>query len=189
MYKKKKRSTTTWNDKASAVIIVRNKKIYFQALIMEHTYFLHLRFFVCLFVFLIFSFSHFGNKSLLFLNSPCSYSIKQSTYIWTPLMWIKFTCAILPISSISRLTIAHMWSKGVGAVCILVTGMVFFTLVNVYKLTDRKEGIRIMQNLSCISQHRVKRCKPWLSSTFCWLLIENARLSYTKKTSCLCKKL
>ena len=88
-------------------------------------------------------FSHFGNKSLLFLNSPCSYSIEQSTYIWTPLMWIKFTCAILPISSISRLTIAHMWSKGVGAVCILVTGMVSFTLVNFYKLTDRKEGIKL----------------------------------------------
>ena len=62
-----------------------------------------------------------------------------------------------------------MWSKGVGAVCILVTREVSFTLVNVYKLTDRKEGIKILQNSSCISQHRVKLCKPWLSSTFCWL--------------------
>ena len=47
-----------------------------------------------------------------------------------------------------------MWSKGVGAVCILVARVVYFTLVNVYELTDRKEGITIMQQLSCISQHQ-----------------------------------
>ena len=50
-----------------------------------------------------------------------------------------------------------------------MTREVSFTLVNVYELTDRKEGIKILQNASCISQHRVKLCKPWLSSTFCRL--------------------
>ena len=50
----------------------------------------------------------------------------------------EFTCAILSISSISRLTIAYMWSIGVGAVCILVTRVVSFTLVNVYEITDKK---------------------------------------------------
>ena len=32
-----------------------------------------------------------------------------------------------------------MWSFGVGAVCILVTRVVSFTLVNVYKTTDKKK--------------------------------------------------
>ena len=31
--------------------------------------------------------------------------------------------------------------------------LLYFTLVNVYELTNRKEGITIMQQLSCISQH------------------------------------
>ena len=31
-----------------------------------------------------------------------------------------------------------MWSNGVGAVCILVTRVVSFTLVNVYEIIDKK---------------------------------------------------
>ena len=49
-----------------------------------------------------------------------------------------------------------MWSKGVRAVCILVTRVVSFTLDNVYELTDGKEGIKNMQKLSC--QHHVIAC-------------------------------
>lgn len=44
--------------------------------------------------------------------------------------------------------------------------MVSFTLVNIYELTHRKEGVKVMQKLSCIGEHRVKACKPWLSSSF-----------------------
>ena len=76
-----------------------------------------------------------------------------------------------------------MWSNGVGAVCILVTRVVSFTLVNVYELKDRKAGIKIMQTLSCISQHRVKACKPWLSSTFCWRQTFKANKQNKAKTN------
>ena len=56
-----------------------------------------------------------------------------------------------------------MWSKGVGAVCILVTRVVYFTLVNVYELTDRKEGITIMQQLSFIRKNLIYvHFKRWL---------------------------
>ena len=44
--------------------------------------------------------------------------------------------------------------------------VVSFTLVNIYELTDRKDGVKVMQKLSCIGQHRVKPGKPWLSSSF-----------------------
>ena len=78
------------------------------------------------------------------LCRSCSFSASSGGLFLYSSKYIKFTCAILSISSISRLTIAYMWSNGVGAVCILVTRMVSFTLVNVYKLTDRKERIKIM---------------------------------------------
>ena len=59
----------------------------------------------------------------------------------------EFTCAILSISSISRLTIAHMWSIGVGAACILMTRVVSFTLVNVYETTYEKMGFQTYANI------------------------------------------
>ena len=34
-----------------------------------------------------------------------------------------------------------MWSNGVGAVCILMTRVVSLTLINVYEITDEKNGI------------------------------------------------
>ena len=49
-----------------------------------------------------------------------------------------FTCAVLSISNVSRLTVAYMWSNDVGAVCILMTRVVSFTLVNVYEITYYK---------------------------------------------------
>ena len=39
-----------------------------------------------------------------------------------------------------------MWSIGVGAVCILVTKVVSFTLVNVYETTDEKMGFQNCKN-------------------------------------------
>ena len=59
----------------------------------------------------------------------------------------EFTCAIVSISSISRLTIAHMWSIGVGAACILMTRVVSFTLVNVYETTYEKMGFQTYANI------------------------------------------
>ena len=43
-----------------------------------------------------------------------------------------------------------MWSNGVDAVCILVTRVVSFTLVNVHKLSDRNNGTKIMQKKKLI---------------------------------------
>ena len=67
----------------------------------------------------------------------------------------EFTCAILSISSISRLTIAYIRSIGVGAVCILMTRVVSFTLVNVYEITDEKMGL---QNYAKIAVHKPFLC-------------------------------
>ena len=49
---------------------------------------------------------------------------------------IKFTCAVLSISSISSMTLTYMWSKGVHACSIHVTGMIFFTLVNIWETVN-----------------------------------------------------
>ena len=67
----------------------------------------------------------------------------------------EFTCAILSISSISGLTNAYMWSIGVGAVCILMTRLVSFTLVNVYEITDEKMGF---QHYAEIAVHKPSLC-------------------------------
>ena len=48
-----------------------------------------------------------------------------------------------------------MWSNGVGAVCILVTRLVSFTLVNVYEITDEKLGF---QNDAKIAVHKPLPC-------------------------------
>ena len=49
-----------------------------------------------------------------------------------------------------------MWSIGVGAVCILVTRVVSFTLVNVYEITDKKKmGFR---NYAKIVVHKPLPC-------------------------------
>ena len=80
---------------------------------------------------------------------------------------LKSTCAILSVSSISRLTIAYVWSNGVGAVCTLVTSVVSFTFVNVYEIKYKKWAIKIMQKLPLISNYGVKECKPYLFSPFC----------------------
>ena len=70
----------------------------------------------------------------------------------------EFTCAILSISSISRLTIAYMWSIGVGAVCILVTRVVSFTLVNVYEIIDKKLcKIAVHKPIGSLSKPRRRR--------------------------------
>ena len=60
----------------------------------------------------------------------------------------EFTWAILSISSISRLTIAYVWSIGVGAVWILMTRVVSFTLVNAYETTDEKMGFQNYANIA-----------------------------------------
>ena len=67
----------------------------------------------------------------------------------------EFTYAILAISSISRLTIAYRWSTGVGAVFILMTRVLSFTLVNVYEITDEKMGF---QNYAKIAVHKPLLC-------------------------------
>ena len=44
-----------------------------------------------------------------------------------------------------------MWSIGVGAVCILVTRVVSFTLVNVYETTNEKMGFQnVHKPLPCL---------------------------------------
>ena len=48
-----------------------------------------------------------------------------------------------------------MWSIGVGAVCILVTRVVSFTLVNFYETTDEKMGF---QNYAKIVVHKPLPC-------------------------------
>ena len=101
-------------------------------------------------------------KELTKINHPWPYFLAPC--------YSEFTCAILSTSSISRLTIAHMWSNGVGAVCIFMTRVLSFTLVNVYEITDKKKwDFKIMQKLRCISHNCVKECRPWLFSTFCWI--------------------
>ena len=47
---------------------------------------------------------------------------------------IKFTCAVCSVSSISSMTLAYMWSKGVHACSIHVTRVISFTLVNICKI-------------------------------------------------------
>ena len=49
-----------------------------------------------------------------------------------------------------------MWSIGVGAVCILVTRVVSFTLVNVYEITDKKK--MGFQNHAKIVVHKPLPC-------------------------------
>ena len=96
----------------------------------------------------------------------------------------EFTCAIFSISSISRLTIAYMWSNGVAAVCILVTRVVSFTLVNVYEIRDKKKwDFKIIQKMPFIRHYRVKECKPWLFSTFCWIARTRDCRTWRKKLS------
>ena len=79
------------------------------------------------------------------------------------------TCAILSISSISKLTIAYMWSNRVGAVCILMTKVVSLALINVYEIADqKKDGIsKLCKKLLRIRHYCPKECKSWLFSTFC----------------------
>ena len=52
---------------------------------------------------------------------------------------IKFTCAVLSISSISSVTLTYMWSKGVRACSIHVTRVTSFTLVNICKIISIKK--------------------------------------------------
>ena len=57
-----------------------------------------------------------------------------------------------------------MWSIGVGAVCILVTRVVSFTLVNVYEITDKKQiGFR---NYAKIVVHKPLPCLKSASRGF-----------------------
>ena len=63
-----------------------------------------------------------------------------------------------------------MWSNGVDAFCMLVTRVLFFTLVNVYEIRDKKWDSKIIQNLSC-KRMRTRDCRT------------------RKKPSYLCKKL
>ena len=46
---------------------------------------------------------------------------------------IKLTRAVLSISSISRLTFTYMWSKGVIALSFHMTGVISFTLINIWE--------------------------------------------------------
>ena len=94
--------------------------------------------------------------------------------------YTEFTCAILSIPSISRLTIAYIRSIGVGAVCILMTRVVSFTLVNVYEITDEKKGF---QNYAEIAVHKPLLCERVQAMAVFNLLLdcENARLSYLMK--------
>ena len=100
----------------------------------------------------------------------------------------QITCAILSISSISKLTIAYMGSNGVGAVCILMTGVVSLTLINVYEITDeKKNGISKLYKTCCA--YAITLLKVQVMAVFNPLLdCENARLSYLVKTGYLCKK-
>ena len=83
----------------------------------------------------------------------------------------QITSAILSISNISRLTIAYMWSNGVGAVCILMTRVVSLTLINVYEITDEKKmGFLNYAKLLCMRHYLVKKCKSWLFSILCWIV-------------------
>ena len=81
----------------------------------------------------------------------------------------QITCAILSISSMSKLTIAYMWSNRVGAVCILMTKVVSLALINVYEIADqKKDGIsKLCKKLLRIRHYCPKECKSWLFSTFC----------------------
>ena len=101
----------------------------------------------------------------------------------------EFTCAIFSISSISRLTIAYMWSNGVAAVCILVTRVVSFAFVNIYKIRGKKK--MGFQNYVKIAVHKPLPCLRVQAMVVFNLLLDckNARLSYMKKTSYLCKKI
>ena len=81
----------------------------------------------------------------------------------------EFTCAILSISSISRLTIAFMWFIGADAVCILMTRWFPLHSSMSMKSQMKKWAFKIMQKLPCISHYCVKECKPWLFLTFCWI--------------------
>ena len=49
---------------------------------------------------------------------------------------IKFTHAVSPTSSISSMTLTYIWSKGVHACSIHVTGMISFTLVNIWETVN-----------------------------------------------------
>ena len=52
-----------------------------------------------------------------------------------------------------------MWSNGVDAFYILVTRVLFFTLVNVYKIRDKKWDSKIIQKLSCTRMRTCYLCK------------------------------
>ena len=95
----------------------------------------------------------------------------------------QITCAILSISSISRLTIAYMWSNGVCAVCILMTGVVSLTLINVYEITDeKKNGIsKLYKNYCAYAITLLKSASHGCFQSF-------AGLREREKTGYLCKK-
>ena len=115
-----------------------------------------------------------GAKNTLFKQKRKNELKNKSSTTAFP-CYSEFTCAILSISSISRLTIAYMGSIGVGAVCILVTRVVSFTLVNVYEITDKK--------LCKIAVHKPLPCLRVQAIAVFNLLLdcENARLSYLIK--------
>ena len=84
---------------------------------------------------------------------------------------IKFACAVLFISSISRVTFIYMWSKGVHACSIHVIGMIFFTLVK--RVVQQEDGNVISKRRAqqkCREKTGSKtpsRCvEKWLSSRF-----------------------
>ena len=101
---------------------------------------------------------------------------------------LLFTCAIFSISSISRLTTAYMRSNGVAAVCILVTRVVFFTLVNVYEIRDKKNEISKLSK-KCLS-YAITVLKS--ASHGCFQLFAELRerkIVVHEEKSYLCKKL
>ena len=101
---------------------------------------------------------------------------------------LLFTCAIFSISSISRLTIAYMWSNVVAAVCILVTRVVSFTLVNVYEIRDKKNEISKLSK-KCLS-YAITVLKS--ASHGCFQLFAELRereIVVHEEKSYLCKKL
>ena len=60
----------------------------------------------------------------------------QSNVSWIFWIEIKFACAVLSISSISRVTFIYMWSKGAHPCNIHVIGMISSTLVNIWETVN-----------------------------------------------------
>ena len=70
---------------------------------------------------------------------------------------IKFTCAVLSISSTPSLTFTYMWSKGVIALSIHVTGVISFTLVNIWETVDAFCTLILSPYFDCNSFNHFKQ--------------------------------